>query len=54
MNLLENVERISEEANQLLVAPPAPTGIMDIILGGSQLALQVHESCGHPVELDRV
>ena len=27
---------------------------MDIILGGPQLALQVHESCGHPIELDRV
>ena len=54
MKLLENAERISEEANQLLVAPPVPEGIMDIVLGGSQLALQVHESCGHPVELDRV
>jgi len=54
MKLLENAERVTEEANQLLVAPSSPTGIMDIVLGGSQLALQVHESCGHPVELDRV
>jgi len=54
MNLLENTERVTQEANQLLVAPPVPEGIMDIVLGGSQLALQVHESCGHPVELDRV
>jgi len=54
MNLLENAERISEEANKLLIAHPAPSGVMDIVLGGSQLALQVHESCGHPVELDRV
>ncbi|MBA7497971.1 Metalloprotease TldD [subsurface metagenome] len=54
MNLLENAERVAGEANQLLAAPPAPEGIMDIVLGGSQLALQVHESCGHPVELDRV
>ncbi len=54
MNLLENAERITEEANQLLLAPPAPEGVTDIVLGGSQLALQVHESCGHPVELDRV
>ena len=54
MNLLGNAERVAEEANQLLAAPPAPEGIMDIVLGGSQLALQVHESCGHPVELDRV
>ena len=54
MNLLENTERVTQEANQLLAAPPVPEGIMDIVLGGSQLALQVHESCGHPVELDRV
>ncbi|HZK12490.1 MAG TPA: TldD/PmbA family protein [Atribacterota bacterium] len=54
MNLLENAERVTEEANQLLAAPPVPEGIRDIVLGGSQLALQVHESCGHPVELDRV
>ncbi len=54
MNLLENAERISAEANELLEAPPAPTGVMDIVLAGSQLALQVHESCGHPTELDRV
>jgi TldD protein len=54
MNLLENAERVTEEANQLLAAPSVPEGIKDIVLGGSQLALQVHESCGHPVELDRV
>jgi len=54
MDLLKNAERIAEEANQLLVAPYAPEGVMDIVLGGSQLALQVHESCGHPAELDRV
>ena len=54
MRLLENAERIAGEANELLVAPLCPEGEMDIVLGGSQLALQVHESCGHPVELDRV
>lgn len=54
MKLLENAERVAEEANQLLIAPSAPERVTDIVLGGSQLALQVHESCGHPVELDRV
>ena len=54
LNLLENAERISHEANELLVAPPCPERKTDIVLGGSQLALQVHESCGHPAELDRV
>jgi len=54
IKLLENAERIAHEANELLVAPPCPEGSTDIVIGGSQLALQVHESCGHPVELDRV
>ena len=29
-------------------------GVFDIILDGSQLGLQIHESVGHPIELDRV
>jgi TldD protein len=54
MKLLENAERVSEEAVALLKAPQCPSGKFDIIITGSQLALQVHESCGHPIELDRV
>jgi TldD protein len=38
----------------LVKAPPCPAGETTIILGGDQLALQVHESIGHPIELDRV
>ena len=30
------------------------SGTYDLILGSGQLALQIHESCGHPIELDRV
>lgn len=52
--LKENAARIGEEASQLLDAPQSPSGTMDIILGGSQVSLQIHESCGHPAELDRV
>jgi len=48
MNLLDHVDRVRDEAVALLTAPPLPSG------NGSQLALQVHESCGHPTELDRV
>ncbi|MFN7182348.1 MAG: TldD/PmbA family protein [Planctomycetota bacterium] len=51
---LENVDRIREEAISLLYAPECPQGIMDLILDPTQLALQIHESCGHPSELDRV
>jgi len=54
MRLVENAPRVAEEAVRLLSAPQCPNGRSDIILEGSQLALQVHESCGHPAELDRV
>jgi TldD protein len=54
MKLLENAERIRDEAIMLLTADECPVGKRDIIIGGSQLGLQVHESCGHPIELDRV
>jgi TldD protein len=47
--------RVASEAVALLHAGPCPAGITTtIILGGDQVALQVHESCGHPTELDRV
>jgi TldD protein len=54
MELAGNAERIAGEAVALLDAPECPSGRMDLIIGSSQLALQVHESCGHPIELDRV
>jgi len=54
MDLAGNAERVAAEARQLLDAPQCPTGRRDIILDGGQLALQVHESIGHPIELDRV
>jgi TldD protein len=46
--------RISEEAVALLRAPACPPGRMTLVLAGEQLGLQVHESVGHAVELDRV
>jgi TldD protein len=51
---VENARRIAEESVALLTAPQCPAGDHDIILEGSQLALQIHESVGHPTELDRV
>jgi TldD protein len=54
LDLLANAPRIAEEAVALHKADQCPTGVKDIILEGSQLALQVHESIGHPIELDRV
>src|SRR5829696_2310765 len=46
--------RIAEEAQALLSAPECPAGETDLILGSEQMALQIHESVGHAVELDRI
>src|SRR6266566_4854407 len=54
LDLLANAPRIAEETVALLRADQCPAGEKDVILGGSQLGLQVHESVGHPIELDRV
>jgi TldD protein len=52
-NLPGNAQRIAEEAVALLTAPLCPQGEIDTIIGSSQLGLQIHESMGHPSELDR-
>jgi len=52
-DLLGNAERLGEETVALLSARQCPSGVTTLILGPTQLALQVHESCGHPTELDR-
>lgn len=49
-----NAERVAEEVVALLSADVCPAKKTTLILGSSQLALQIHESCGHPAELDRV
>ena len=54
LKLLENARRIGEEAVALHTAEQCPEGAFDIILESSQLGLQIHESVGHPIELDRV
>ncbi|MCC6443925.1 MAG: TldD/PmbA family protein [Armatimonadetes bacterium] len=53
-DLPANAEWVAKEAVELLHAPQCPPDTLDLILEGSILALQVHESCGHPIELDRV
>ena len=54
LHLADRTEAIADEAVALLSAPQCPSGRSTIILDPSQLYLQVHESCGHPSELDRV
>ena len=53
-DLVGNARRIGEEAVALHSAAQCPEGTSTIILAGSQLGLQIHESVGHPIELDRV
>jgi len=52
--LQDHAERVAEEGTQLLSAKPCPSAVTTLILDSSQLALQIHESIGHPIELDRI
>ena len=54
LRLVENAPRVAEEAVALHSADQCPEGVRDLILDSSQLGLQIHESIGHPIELDRV
>jgi len=54
LKLPENARRVGEEAVALLKADQCPEGRFTIILESAQLGLQIHESVGHPIELDRV
>ncbi|CAN5397017.1 TldD/PmbA family protein [soil metagenome] len=54
LELAEHAQETAELAVALLDAPQCPSGEMDLILDSTQVALQIHESCGHPTELDRV
>jgi predicted Zn-dependent protease len=44
----------AEQALELLAAPNCPTGTLDVVLMPDQMMLQIHESIGHPIELDRI
>jgi predicted Zn-dependent protease len=46
--------RLADEALQLLAAPNCPSGKRDLLLMPDQMMLQIHESIGHPLELDRI
>ena len=55
MDLPGNAERVADEAVALLTADRCPGDLVTtLIIGGSQVGLQIHESCGHAIELDRV
>jgi len=54
LRLVEEAPRVAEQAAALVRADPCPSGVTDVVLDADQVALQVHESVGHPTELDRV
>jgi TldD protein len=54
LELTANAPRMAQEARELLTAPLCPSGETTLILGGEQMALQIHESVGHAIELDRI
>ena len=53
-DLAAHAPRVAAEALELLTAPECPAGRTTVILGGEQMALQIHESIGHALELDRM
>ena len=54
LDLVNQAVRVGEEAVALLTAPTAPSGFADVIIGSQQVSLQIHESSGHALELDRI
>src|SRR5271154_6425232 len=54
LELLKHAPVIAEEAVALHSAAQCPQKTGTLLLGGSQLGLQIHESVGHPIELDSV
>jgi predicted Zn-dependent protease len=46
--------RLAEEALEIVAAPNCPSGRMEVLLDADQMILQIHESIGHPLELDRI
>jgi TldD protein len=54
LELEREAPRVGEEAAALLRADPCPSGITTVVLDAEQMQLQVHESVGHPTELDRI
>src|SRR4029077_13747479 len=50
----DSASLIADQAIELLDAPNCPSGTMDLLLAPDQMVLQIHESIGHPLELDRI
>ena len=53
-SIFADCERVGNQALELLVAENCPSATLDLILAPDQMLLQIHESIGHPLELDRI
>jgi TldD protein len=54
LELVREAPRVAEQAGALVRADVCPGAVTTVVLDADQVALQVHESVGHPTELDRV
>ncbi len=54
ISLGAHCQRVGEQALELLAAPDCPSRKSDILVMPDQMVLQIHESIGHPLELDRI
>src|SRR5256885_14231751 len=54
LGLEREAPRVAEQASALLRAEPCPAGRPTVVLDAEQMHLQLHESVGHPIELDPV
>lgn len=52
--ILDRVRHVGEQAVELLTAEECPTATTALVLAPDQMMLQIHESIGHPLEIDRI
>ena len=53
-DLINQAEKIAHDAIELSMAPNCPSNKLDALIAPDQMILQIHESIGHPLELDRI
>lgn len=54
VGFLASASELAEQCRELVAAPNCPSGRTDLVLASDQMVLQIHESIGHPIELDRI
>ncbi|WP_353930621.1 TldD/PmbA family protein [Okeanomitos corallinicola TIOX110] len=53
-NLWQRVQEVAEQGLELLTAEDCPNTRTNLVLAPDQMMLQIHESVGHPLEIDRI